>query len=274
MSNRRTDDIVTDWELLSAGFGLGKRAVFHHSAVAPLLSTDVVNFLEIRGDDRRAMQLSVTLSPPRFSKPADVAPYLASGRNLQDFPGPWCDNGEVELATGPTTPNLCAFVEWGIGGVSERAAVDMSNGLCINLQTSFLRIGGFIEQPFALTSQVFYELSAFVGPGTPKGNRNATKTVIAPILLAGIESAIMRVPRFAREVIIASVATPPSVALSPVTIVFYRGPVGGGVNPIARYTWSQALGAIDRVPVPNGSLFFTLQCAAEQLATPIFELAI
>jgi hypothetical protein len=193
---------LTDWAKLSKGKTIGKRvSVNFTTTFSGQVLTAPVNMFTLQGEDDNALQLSVIMSPPRVLKrgqpvPTDISQLSTTQDNVELF-----GNGN-----GTCFSNAIAILEWGIGGVSHKAEIDILNGMNINVCASYIRIqAGFaydgIPGFFANANRfVPYEFAAFVGPGKPK-DLGAQRTVLVATGLAdATESRKIPIPRFAKKV--------------------------------------------------------------------------
>lgn len=259
------------WEKLSKGGMLGKRVVIpyfttvgpgsHSAAQAQPAPVDV---LKVQGDDGAAQQLCVTLSQTKLTPgvlsanviTGDVQALTGEQDNIDASGAPQV-GGRVNVAAANTRfANPLAIVQWGVGGVSNRAEVDYHNGLCINVVASWLRVSAAIEGPNVITSSFPYVLGAFVGPGFPRAN-NAQRTILVESLDTDDESVVYTVPRYAKSVTLAGGNADNDVYLA--YIRFWRsnaGPADYAGVPVASYVMS----GNDPQPIviPAGAYFFTI----------------
>ena len=124
----------------------------------------------MQGDDADAQQIILTIALPTVVALAFADIAL---KNLQNLTGEQ-DNFQVTTGDFPGTadpiewPQLECIIEWGVGGTSTKAVVDMMNGTTVNLVASFVRVHVAVapsqRSGFVGTSAA-YVLSAFIGPG-------------------------------------------------------------------------------------------------------------
>lgn len=296
-----TIETLGRWERLSKGQALGKRIVI---AVPDLpfgaQRPGTVDMIQIKGDDRDACQIAVTLIPPKarvvtemqggvFPPDAQTIAGTRTPASLFASPPP----GGVYFA-----PPAVAVVQWGIGGVQSEAEVDFSSGAVINLNASFVRVGAFIDLPAeSFPVGVAIELGAFVGPGFPKspsGQRsyNVLTLLAGPngfpdlaygpngyITPLGGLAPLFPVPNHAKQVTV--LATDPNVvgpSPSPTTntldadIIFYRN--NTATSPAGAFHVTNARPG--PIPVPNGAVYWSVQnnVATSQNLQVIFDLNI
>jgi hypothetical protein len=280
---------LTGWAALMEKQTLGKRVVIRvgDTGEGQKLPSPV-NILSIQNADQFAIQLNVTLSPPRF---IFDSPALANIGNVQDATG---EAGNTDLIVGAFVRSF-AIIEWGIGGVSEKAEVDFSNGLCINLNASFVRItAALIKDAGEIISPGAYVFSAFIGPGFTKA-RNAQKTIHATrnggtdqfFNAAPQLSDMFAVPVYSKAVTLCGIQIPgggdPGANNQfSGTIQFFRGnPVAPfGLNMLCEYFFNES--SHEPVNVPNGAYYFLVKnltptapaAGANTIINVIFDLAI
>lgn len=294
---------------LAAGRSLGKKVNIASTSQGKLNS--FVNVLEVKGPDEAAMNLNVSLVPPK------IIPY--GGANeiteaqaivlLNRQAGSGARDNATMIAQNISWSRLIAIVEWGIGGLAnDSVEVDAMNGVNINVSASFLRIrAGFDHFPELLGvpqgDLALYELGAFIGPGWTKP-RNAQRSIQFPLLAAtgtgangsGAMSSIVPIPRYATSV--RMIASSPStfgqgfLPVLPQTgwfaqVVFYSSP-GPGIGPTPDITQSPvpnqvgAATVIDNgdggssIPIPNGAYFCSVLNGTGGFMQPtlIFDLGI
>jgi len=263
MSNTQYDGkaALSPWDALQRGKTLGKRVVIPVLGGSEGSRRSSVNLMGIQGDDQYAQQLNLTLSPPRIIRSDPADPQFA-GKNPQDLTNE-IDNKNVLI----TLPNFVwsnpfVIVEWGIGGTSEDAEVDISNGLCVNLCASWLRLSAGVDGTHVTgVTPAFYVLSAFIGPGYPKSD-NAQRTIVAsPAVAPGSSSEVFAVPKYAKAVSLCGIQTD-NATVNPTwsgRIVFWRGSTGvavGTTNLVAVYAFDQS--SREKVVVPDGAYYFTI----------------
>lgn len=229
-----------------------------------------VQNLEIRTDDGNAMQLALTLTPPKTTNGfGAVIPD-----DLQNFTGPFYANNDT-VNGGPDVAvrysNPIAHIEWGIGGTESQADADILNGLVVNLTASFVRVRMNVEEVNEDTGTTFYQLAAFVGPGRPKTN-NLQRTVVVNQWTAGL-SLVQPLPFFAKQVTV--IGPDFGGAAFDRVMHLYRGTdgAGGPLLPLADLHFPAAT-APQRLAIPNGAMFFQIEAAHSLPASCIFELAI
>ncbi len=293
----------TAYELLAGGRSLGKKVslLVNTSNSTLIVNPPNVNILEVRGPDAAAMNLQFTITPPRIVQIDGINLTVARAQGLvdaQQVSGTVSFNDQEVNFSDPAFPNgvaatpVIATIDWGIGGVStERAEVDIMNGVNVNLTASFLRIGISVDPLLAKMgvpagTTAIYELGGFVGPGYTKPN-NAQRT----IYMGGINpaagsdtgtSGFVPIPRYATECTVAigsgdssgagfgtDVA---SLVGNLVQIVFfsaYGDIFGGGYTPpISPTIWPPCLAAYTiadngngnrTVKIPNGAYYAAIR---------------
>jgi hypothetical protein len=200
-SNERKIQTISPWESLIRGNTAGKRAnVFIDSGDNGQIS-GIIDMINVQSDDQNAHQICLTLSPPKVVFPL---PVLFSGADQQAVQQATGERDNSQLVSDPSFSWALPFakVDWGVGGVSNEVLADISNGLCLNLQASFLRVSCGVNNSasFFPGSTSVYVLSAFVGPGYPKAN-NAQFTVTSKETLNfHQDSSAHVIPKFAKQV--------------------------------------------------------------------------
>ncbi len=266
---------ISEWGMLVRGKTLGKSCIVSFAPPAygiGRVQNSPVNMLELQGDDEYAQAVSLVVSPPKVLLPLGT-PVPDNNQNASGTQ----DNVQAlgyDPAISPQFANPIVIVEWGIGGASNQVEADILNGLVLNLSCSFLRIKAQVETVGATTSNMVYQLSAFVGPGRPK-DVNAQRTVIVAAGLGdGVESSPQALPRFAKRVSIQG-----GIALGNTfvgRIRFWRDNVGAASTlPNGEILFSA--NNLTPQPIPNGSYYFTIVNQSGVAITPamaVFELSI
>jgi len=268
------------WSNLAKGQPLGKKVV------VPFKQNDggsfsPVSILQIHGDDHDAKQINVTLSPPSII-PVELTTLtsdLQQATNEQT-------NREVILIPGnfPGYPdpfqwvNPTAIIEWGIGGASERAEVDLMEGVCVNLCASFVRVWAVIGNPGTLAgTDAAYVLSAFIGPGWPK-TLGAQRTFWVGDMNANVESDAFPIPKFSKKVTLigGNTAENTTPALTTGTIRFWQSInlSGAGRRNVGNVFFSG--NNPQPCPIPNGAAYFSILAGTESetLYGALFDLSI
>ena len=258
-------DAITAWDRLANGKPLGKKVIIPYTFDAAGVNVkSAVSVLQLHGEtDLDAQQLSVLISAPRVIEGLQPA-AIPAGSSEQNVSG---SVGNEDSSA--NWPDLYAEVEWGIGGVSNKALVDMINGCALNVCASFLRVRmGAASTGSEDDGGGVFECSAYVGPGWPK-QPNAQRTVFCDSFTAG-ETDIKATPHFAKSVTV--VGTTGGATLWDGWINFYRD--RAKTFPVATYYFNsnQEL----KFPVPNGAMYFTLSEGSSGLfsSRAVFELAI
>lgn len=238
------------------------------------LNQNVPNdLLSVGGDSADALQLCLTLAPPMLvPTPASFVAgttQISTGQDNFSLPG-------VNGAAGATAfANSVALIEWGIGGVKCAAECDFSNGLCLNLQASYVNVRAKMELTNQLVQNALYTFGAFLGPGNAKPN-NAQRTVdvTQPGQLAvDVESPVFPVPRFAKAVRVIGANAAHDLCVA--DLRFYRS-IGGTVDDFRMGDYTFAGNTPNSFHVPGGAYYFTVvsRMPGPSLFYAIFDLAI
>ena len=275
---------LTSWERLVRGKPLGKRIV------VPFRQTDgtvfaPVSVLQLEGKDEDAIQINVTLSPPKI-----VPLSLAQVESVT--------SGDIQRATGELTndqvralvgnfpgsanpfrwTNISAIVQWGIGGVSEQAEVDLMQGLCVNLCASFVRVYAVVGDDGSLVGDdAAYVMSAFVGPGYPK-MLGAQRTFYVGELDNTVESNAFAIPKFAKRVTLigGNDVADPAPQITAGTIRFWSSIDLSGNGRVCLGNVFFSGNMPQSVVIPGGAAYFSILggTAAATDYGAIFDLAI
>jgi hypothetical protein len=299
----------TLYSMLAAGRSLGKKVNIATTQQGALAS--FVNCLEVKGPDEAAMNLHLSLTPPKilpFGAPGEITNAQALDLLNRQAASGTLSNASA-IAQNVSWARLIAVLEWGIGGLAnDSVEVDIMNGLNVNVSASFLRVGVRFDQfPDLLGvpqgDLALYELGAFVGPGWAK-QRNAQRSIQFPLLGptgTGVNgkaamSSIVPIPRYATSVrMIASAPSTFGQGLLPVLpqtgwfaqVIFYSSP-GPGIGATPDITQSPvpnqvgAATVIDNgsaglsIPIPNGAYFASVLNGTGEFMQPtlIFDLGI
>jgi len=244
------------WNELQKGKTLGKRVVTYFDGQNPQKSP--IDILKIEGEDFQAQNICLTLSPPQFNFSIEGLIIANTGKNIQQTSG---ETGNIQLLNGEfQLPESVAIIEWGIGGVSQTAEVDFSNGLCVNLTASFVRVSSKVtamsDGGIGVPTPGLITLSGFVGPGIPKSN-NAQRTFQLPKVesLGPQLSPLFPIPNFAKQAILSMAAADNTGTIVPWSGVlqFWNDTQGIGI-PICEGKFTDEV----RFPmiVPNGAFYF------------------
>ena len=276
---------LTAWGYLAVGNTLGKRVnqVYTGAVSAGSAQSAPMAMLAVSADDKCAHSMVLTLAPPEVYE--DLAPPLPD--DIQNLSGSY-DNitrqpvfpagavgGRVTATLGRVAMgNPVAIIEWGIGGVASRVEADFSNGLCLNLQASFVRVRSFFDSVILGTAETaHYQTAAFIGPGHAKP-MNAQRTVMMTDATAiNTESAMYTVPRFAKSVHLCGANDVHDTFVG--TIRFYRSNDAAAAGAVvADYIF--AGNTAGPIPIPNGAYYFTFvpgiaDCFA---CNAVFQLAV
>lgn len=312
------DAMGESWVMLMQGKTIGKKVMLYQevSGYGPSGSSAAipVNMFELAAPNRNALDLTITLHHPQNVNlnGGNLPVAVQQLSNLQTLTGEQDSNaGHVGLLN-PVTPgapqatggvgcphNPIAIIEWGIGGVQQKAEVDFMVGATINIRASFVRISAFLQIVDTSFSWLT-ALSAFIGPYTGAQNSAQrsfdTRAILTPggpgipPATAGYSG---EVPYMAKRFSIYADGdgARPSI---PFVVEFDRGP---GLNRVGRYIFNsvgsipvapaQFFNAIDPadahdIPIPNGAMFWTIYnisnpaVSNENLVFPIiiFDLSI
>lgn len=277
----------TAWERLAKGKTIGKSSnlVFDVSSFGingqGLPNVSPTDILAVQGPDECAMQFCLTLAVPKQIDQAFNAANTATIQQAQagydniaivrtgmggDVGGVLTGNGNNRIWA-----NLVAEIEWGSGGINHRCEADFSNGLCVNLCGSFVRVKGFAEPNPVGFNSAYYQLAATLSPGYAK-SENAQRSIMAQTRPAiNTETPMYTVPRFAKRVSLtgANDVHDPFVG----TLRFYREPNLVNNNRVADLIF--AGNNPGPFPVPNGAYYFTFFTGiANPTQTATFELAV
>lgn len=309
------------WVMLMQGKTIGKKVNLYQEVLGygPSGSSAAVpvNMFELAAPDRNALDLTITLHHPQnINLNGGNLPVALSQRsNIQTLSGE-LDSNFIEAGPGlldANTPGLpCQFpgvgcphnpialLEWGIGGIQQKAEIDFMVGTTINIRASFVRLSAFL-QIVDTTFSWLTSLSAFVGPyiGAQNSAQRSfdTRALLAaggpgiPPATAGYSGAVPYMAK--RFSVYEQNATPGATVSIPFAVTFDRGP---GLNQVGRYIFNsvgtippapQFWNAIDPadahdIPIPNGAMFWNIYnisnpaTANENLIRPIivFDLSI
>jgi hypothetical protein len=238
---------------------MGKKAVLIFNANGAAKQRSPVPILSIEGDDADAQQLVVTLSTP-LVVPQAFEETLAhiNGQNISGEQ----DNLQIQsrgtfpgLVTPIQWPPIEAILEWGVGGTSNRCAVDFVNGATVSLVASYLRVFAAIvsgEDIDISGTSAAYTVAANVGPGWARPG-TAQKTVYVGSVASLAESEVFAIPKFARSAYVVGCdpAASPTVEVTVATLRFWQSP--DGTNNVGNFIASgnQPLPFF----VPNGAAY-------------------
>lgn len=218
----------------SRGGALGKKAVIPFNAGGDRKQRSPVPILQCEGDDADAQQLTITLSPP-LVVPQPFEETLARA-NAQNVTG---EQNNFQVQSRPVFPGLLvpiqwppieAIIEWGVGGTSNKVAVDFVNGSTVNVVASWIRVFGAIisgEDIDITGTSAAYVLSAFIGPGWPRPG-TAQKTSYVGSVDSLAESDVFAVPLFAKSATVVGCdpAVAPGISVTVATLRFWQSPDG------------------------------------------------
>jgi len=188
---------------LAKGKTLGKRIIMNR-IIGSVDAVSPINILEITGENADAMQLGITFLPPLVLPTTGIV----LPTNPQDINGLMSNFGEI--GGGGVVPpgipaafvwdQLIGIIEWGIGGASYYAIVDIMNGCMVNVQASFCRLRGLLGLISGATAAA-YGVSAFIGPAHVAPT-HAQFTDRYGSVVAGASGAVRNIPWFAKEITI------------------------------------------------------------------------
>jgi hypothetical protein len=252
---------ISSWDALSRGQTLGKKAVIFYPGSNQAQFVGNINILGIQSNDNKnALQLCVTLSPLLFLPSSSQLIAMAAAGDIQNVSGEMDNQNLLNIASSVPVNLVEAYatIEFGIGGVSNKVDCDISNGLVLNLSSSFVRGSVTVDAlniPGGGTTGA-YILSAFVGPGTAKAN-NAQRT-----LKCAIDTDITNIsgnyaiPRYAKAVTLNGVGLPAQPNTFDATISFYSDNNCTIGTEIAQSQFNSTTHY--PIVVPNGAYFFTM----------------
>lgn len=275
--HKRSPDgvILHGWESLSQGKTIGRTSVVNYDAGTAGTVTVTADILEVNGDMKDSMQLSVMLAQPRFAPPLSGA--FQDNQQVLDAPNPGYSSGP----NSPELSNVQAIIEWGTGGgVLNKAKLDMMNGCGVNISASFVRIRAQISNAGAIGESMTYLLGAQISPGRPKDlAAQFTDTPFVDVAI-NTHSAVRAIPPFARRVCLFGTTSP--VGLPPNLfsgyIVFWRNPSGPvlGSEHVGAILFAGNPANSVPIPIPNGAYYYTIvpSIAAPSHIFATFDLAI
>jgi len=263
---------------LAMGQTLGKSSILIYNEDVPVVQQAPTDMISVEGDDLDAMQLVVTLHPPRVIPLSfeEVRATLAQ----QNLTGEQT-NAQVSTERFPGThrpvrwPPLEAAIEFGVGGVATKVVVDYVNGATLTVPASFLRVSALVSQSrehgdISGTSAAYY-LAAHVGPGFAESH--AQRTIFVGPVANADESAVLDVPKFAKVATLVGYhhhrSTPPTRTIG--WIRFWQRP--DGEDGVGDFFVPDHHG---RVEVPNAAQYFSVfnESGQELKMSVIFELGL
>ena len=262
---------------LAMGQCLGKSSILIYDHCADVVQQAGVDMIVVEGDDLDAIQLSLTLHPPRVIPLALCELPLA----LQNVTGEQTNAEVSNVCDFPGTdepirwPPLEALIEFGVGGVATKVIVDYLNGVTLSVTASYLRVSALVTQTKHCndiygTSAAYY-LAAHVGPGYAKAH--AQRTIFVGDVDDDDESDVFDVPRFAKAGVLIGCRdrhhkTP---TLTKGWIRFWQDPKGK--HCVGDFFVSDYQVHIN---VPNAALYFSVfnESGHEMKMSVIFELAL
>lgn len=263
---------------LAMGGVLGKSSILIYDHHGDDVQESEVGMINIEGDDLDAQQLILTLHPPRVI----VLPFAEVRRRLdqQNITGEQT-NAEVAACDFPGTddpmrwPPLEALVEFGVGGVNTKVAVDYVNGVTFSVSASFLRVHALVTQSrhggdIYGTSAAYY-LAAHVGPGF--AGYHAQRTVFVDHLKTRHESCVFDLPRLAKTASLVGSRTRHRSSPTPTIgwIRFWQD--SKGKHGVGDFLVSNPQ---ERIEVPNAAMYFSVvnESCHELKMAAVFKLAL
>jgi len=262
---------------LAMGQLLGKSSILIYNEDVPVVQQAAVDMINVEGDDLDAMQLVVTLHPPRVIPLSfeEVSNTLAQ----QNLTGEQT-NSQVAIERFPGTkrpvrwPPLEAMIEFGVGGVATKVVVDYVNGMTLTVPASFLRVSALVSQSrengdISGTSAAYY-LAAHVGPGFAESH--AQRTIFVGHVDDRKDSDVFDMPKFAKvATLIGSRSHHHAPTLTIGWIRFWQSP--DGEDCVGDFFVSDHQ---SRVEVPNAAQYFSVynESGHKMKMSVIFELAL
>jgi len=263
---------------LAMGGVLGKSSILVYNNDVAVAQEAEVDMINVEGDDLDALQLVVTLHPPR------VIPLSFEG--VSEILGQQNLTGEqtnVEVTAGPFPgtehsirwPPLEALVEFGVGGVSTSVVVDYVNGVTLTVTASFLRVRALVSQSkehgdIEGTSAAYY-LAAHVGPGFAESH--AQRTIFVGAVDDKADSLVLDLPKLSKVAVLIGCRShhqsKPTLTVG--WIRFWQDPEGQ--HGVGDFFVSDHQ---DRVDVPNAAQYFSVynESGHKMKLSVIFELAL
>lgn len=261
---------------LAMGGLLGKSSILIYDHHADVVQQAPVDMIVVEGDNLDAIQLSLTLHPPRVIPIA----FCELPLDLQNVTGEQA-NSEISVCDFPGTkdpirwPPLEALIEFGVGGVSTKVIVDYLNGVTFSVTASYLRVSALITQTKhcgdIYGTSAAYHLAAHVGPGFAESH--AQRTVFVGDVDDHDESDVFDVPRFGK--VAALIGCRDHHHKSPTLTIgwirFWQDPKGKHCVGDFYVSDHQS-----RVEVPNAAQYFSVhnESGHEMKMSVIFELAL
>lgn len=242
------------WTELTRGQPLGKRIVLPYDAANLTAQPAPIEFFQLGGLDRNAVQMQIVLSSP-CAIPRSAAELI--GENIQNLSGEYFNTGTINDYPGTSDPivwpPVSVLVEWGTNARAHMI-VDAKNGASINVSASWVRCRGLFTADAANApgTSGLYVMSAFASPGWPSA-ANAQRTVYLGEIDGGASSDVFAVPPFARRAtVIGCDATGATVTTA--ALLFWQSP--NGTHCVGNYFVSG--NQPGPFAVPNGAQYFTV----------------
>lgn len=263
------------WTALANGKTIGNSAVIDFDNAN--VNQSSVNILEVSGQDKDSLQLSITFAPPLFAPPGSDA--FQDNHEVLTAPNSGYANG----VNSPLLANVLGVILWGSGGNSNKAVVDINNGATVNLSASFVRVMGLVDNRTIAGESMRYRIGAQISPGHTIGGGATCTVPVASDLGVNVESAVFPVPRFAKTVTVLGssiiAGPPPGVVGTLFTgwIRFWHSPTGPLVGTHnGELLYAGNVGNSLPVRIPNGANYFTIMSgiAAPNHIMAVFDLSI
>ena len=279
----------TLYALLCEGRSLGKRVslLVNSADNGSLISPAKVNILQVDGANAAAMNLTLTISPPRVI-PVGGATGISLARaqelvesqqasGTMDFAD--VEDGNLGVACTPTI----VLIDHGVGGVStHHVEVDVLNGLTCTLSGSFVRVGVapdplLAKFNIAAGSDAIYELAAHLAPGSSKPS-TAQRTIQLG-LVQGPEddfffgtSGFAPIPKFATQVALniggGPFVDPNSMLGWIVQVIFFESCPSTGYQPQTNPAfWPAFISTAMIADNGNGNRWITIPNGAQYVAS-------
>lgn len=264
-----TPDQLSDWGKLQKGQPLGKTVVVANVSTedSPTNLPAPMSILQIQGKDEDALNLSLVLAPPKIM-PIDAQQGAGNWQALSGFKS----IQELEIGDlNPSWPEVSAIIEWGIGGINQKAIVDFRNGATVNLAASYVRVWGQLEDqgPYQAPDMVAFQLGANVSAGFARGT-GACRTMGGTVL-ANQATATYAIPAFARRVRLFGSAGGIPPTMTSLWIRFLTAQLGNNAGDVLFTANTQ-----NPIDIPSMGMYFQVidQTGVNSEWTAVFELSI
>lgn len=265
---------------LARGKTLGRRSVLNVTGAvgAKTVNSTQIDILEIRGEDDDAMQIGLTLCPPK----ALATLGLALPPIVDDINGQMDSEQLLAIGAGFVWGRCEAIIEWGIGGTSCRVDADFHNGLLVNMQASWMRVRGNFKDDGGGLAAAAYALTAFVGPAHASPSVAQSTVHVGNVTAPLTNSLVFPIPRFARNIQITCDAMD---ATNDYTLFLNRGT--NIPSQVSAIRFLAAAGSSPyfptltaKIPIPGNAYYFHIQNnsagigAGSRIFRAIFDLAV